>query len=158
MNIRLIDTSIMLNLLEVPQRCDYKREVKNELIKAIQDDDRFILPVATIIETGNAIAQINGNKRHDIAEKFALYLSKTAEGKAPWSCDSTEISKEDLIYYAENYVSNAVSGVGMGDLSIIRTYEKCKESLIVGRIMIWSMDAHLSCYQENEVFNTRRKA
>lgn len=158
MNVRLIDTSIMLNLLGVPKRCNDKDQVQEELKKALQNNDTLILPVATIIETGNAIAQISGNKRHDIAEKFALYLSKTAEGNAPWSCDSTEVAREDLLYYANNYATSADAGVGMGDLSIIRTYEKCKESLVVGRIMIWSTDGHLSSYQESEVYNTRRKA
>ena len=59
MNVRLIDTSIMLNLLEVPKRCNDKDQVQEELKKALQNNDTLILPVATIIETGNAIAKIS---------------------------------------------------------------------------------------------------
>ena len=157
MNVRIIDTTVMLNLLDVPNRCSDRNAVMNEFNKAIDSHDTFILPLTTIIETGNTIAQINGNKRHYVAEKFSRCLLKTAEGEAPWSCDSTEISKEDLKYYAENYVNSADSGVGMGDLSIIRTYEKCKDILPIGSIMIWSMDEHLGIYREDEVYKTKRR-
>ena len=48
--------------------------------------------------------------------------------------------------------------MGIGDMSIIRFYEKYKNEVpAVGRIMIWSKDKHLSCYQDNLSISRRRE-
>ena len=157
MNVRLIDTSILLNLLGVPGRCQDAETVKIEFDAAIREKDTLILPFATIIETGNKIAQIRGERKHHIAEKFTEYLKRTALDEAPWSCASFDISNEDLFFYSEHFLDYADKSVGMGDLSIIHHYEKCKELLPVGNIMIWSTDQHLSAYKEINVYKHRRR-
>ena len=64
MNVRFIDTSIIMNLLEIPEKCQDMEIVKNEFNKAIETGDTLILPVSTIIESGNHIAHIgNGSIR-----------------------------------------------------------------------------------------------
>jgi len=83
MNICIIDTTIMLNLLEVPERSQDKDDVKKQFAKILETKDTLVLPLATMIETGNQIAQITGSKRYDIASKFQEYLMKTADGLAP---------------------------------------------------------------------------
>lgn len=157
MNVRIIDTSIMLNLLGVPGRCEKKEEIRREFCKTIERRDVLILPIATIIETGNAISQVGGSKRYDIAEIFTTYLLKTAERNAPWSCDYSEISDEDLRYFADNYLRYVNTKVGMGDLSIIRTFEKCRDNLPVDCIEIWSTDEHLCGYKAKEAYSVKRR-
>ena len=151
MNVRLIDTTIMLNLLGVPNRCADKDRVTDEFNEAIRNGDTLILPIATIIESGNEIAKIKGSLRHDIAERFSMLLQKTADDEAPWSCASFEIGSAELRHYAEHYTESAIHGVGMGDLSIIHTFEKCIRLLPIGTIMIWSTDEHLSSYKCKKV-------
>ncbi|MBR0148159.1 MAG: hypothetical protein IJM23_03060 [Lachnospiraceae bacterium] len=157
MNIRVIDTTIMLNLLGVPKRCADQTEVLEQFKKALEEKDKLILPIATIIETGNEIAKIQGTKRHEIAQKFAVYLKNTANDNAPWSCESSEIGKKELMYYADHFTEFAIQEVGMGDLSIIMTYEKCKEIPAIGHIEIWSTDKHLSGYHEDAVYKIKRR-
>lgn len=71
MNVRFIDTSVMLNLLEVPEMCSKAKEVKEQWKEVLRTEEVLILPVATIIETGNHIAHIsNGNVRRTIARKI----------------------------------------------------------------------------------------
>lgn len=41
---------------------------------------------------------------------------------------------------------------------MIQAYEKYKDALLsIGKIRIWSMDQHLSAYEENMVMKTGRK-
>lgn len=94
MNVRFIDTSVMTNMLEIPGRCKDVKSVQEELKKVIEAKEVLILPIATIIETGNHIAHIdNGNIRRTIAQKFGEYLRKTAEGEAPWQLYGVELDK-----------------------------------------------------------------
>lgn len=65
MNVRFIDTSVMMNLLEVPGKCADAQIIKEEFRQIIDNKEGLILPIATIIETGNHIAHIsNGNSMH----------------------------------------------------------------------------------------------
>lgn len=153
MNVRFIDTSVMLNLLEVPDMCSNAKEVKEQWKEVLKAEETLILPVATIIETGNHIAHIsNGNIRRTIAGKFGEYLRKTAAGEAPWQLYGVELDKEGLLYLAEHIEENAMREIGTGDLSIIYAYEQYKEKTpAIGTIMIWETDTHLQGYIEENV-------
>ncbi len=160
MNVRFIDTSVMLNLLEVPEMCSKAKEVKEQWKEVLRTEEVLILPVATIIETGNHIAHIsNGNVRRTIAGKFGEYLRKTAEGEAPWQLYGVELDKEGLLYLAEHIEENAMREIGVGDLSIIYAYEQYKEKTpAIGKIMIWATDTHLQGYiEENVSMSTKRR-
>ena len=81
MNVRFIDTSVMTNILEMPGRCSDAQKIKEEFNFAMKQEEVLILPIATIIETGNHIAHIaDGNIRRNVAAKFGQCLRKTAEG------------------------------------------------------------------------------
>lgn len=159
MNVRFIDTSVMLNLLEIPGRCSRAEEVKQQWREVLEAKDTLILPVAAIIETGNHIAHIeNGNIRRKIAGKFGEYLRKTAEGEAPWQLYGSELDKEGLRYLAEHIEENAMREIGIGDMSIVYAYEQFKKKTpAIGMIMIWSTDTHLQGYREENVSMTRRR-
>ena len=68
-------------------------------------------------------------------------------------------TKEDLLIIADQFPDCAQKmEMGIGDMSIIRFYEKYKNEVpAVGRIMIWSKDKHLSCYQDNLSISRRRE-
>ncbi|MDE6567249.1 MAG: hypothetical protein K2K70_05915 [Lachnospiraceae bacterium] len=159
MNIKFIDTSVMLNLLEVPNRCADAEEVKEQWKKNLAAKDVLIMPIATIIETGNHIAHIaNGNKRRKIAGKFSEYLRKTAEGEAPWQLYDVKNREEELLYLAENIEDFATREIGIGDMSIIYAYQHyIEETPAIGTIMIWSTDKHLQIYQKDNVSMVRRR-
>lgn len=159
MNVRFIDTSVMLNLLEVPDRCSDAKQVKEQLKDALDAREVLILPLAVIIETGNHIAHIsNGTVRRSIAVKFGEYIRKTAEEEAPWKLYGKELDKEGLLYLAEHIVENAQQKIGVGDMSIIYAYEQFKEKVpAIGTIMIWSTDTHLQGYYEKKVSVSMRR-
>lgn len=159
MNVRFIDTSIIMNLLEVPGRCQDMEHVKLEFSKALEAGDTLILPVSTIIESGNHIAHISsGGIRREKALKFKEFLMNTAYNTAPWQLYGTELKNDDLLYIAQEFPDKALTlQMGIGDLSIIRFYEKYKENVpAIGKIMIWSTDAHLQSYSEDMTMKRRR--
>lgn len=159
MNVKFIDTSVMLNLLEVPDKCSDAAKVKAEWKQNLESNDVLIMPYATIIETGNHIAHIsNGNKRREIAGKFGVFLRKTANGEAPWKLYGVRSTKEELLYLADNIEEFATREIGVGDMSIIYAYERyIEETPGVGNIMIWSTDTHLQGYHRENVSMTRRR-
>lgn len=53
----LIDTSVFLNLLNVPNRNQTRAEVVASFEEYAENNCTFILPMATILETGNHIAR-----------------------------------------------------------------------------------------------------
>lgn len=159
MNVRFIDTSIMLNLLEVPGKCSEKETVKREWIEVLQRKETLIMPIATIIETGNHIAHIaDGNVRRTVTLKFKEFLEKTAESKAPWTLYGNGLDKDEIKYLAEHIDEFTRFQVGIGDMTIIYAYEKyLKEQPAVGTIMIWSTDEHLAAYRQENVSMQRRR-
>lgn len=73
MDVHFIDTSVFLNILNVPGRNEKHREIMQELKDLLghKNANVLILPFATIIETGNHIAHCdNGSQRRRAAEKF----------------------------------------------------------------------------------------
>lgn len=84
MNVRFIDTSIIMNLLEIPYMCDKKDEVKEEFRNAIENGERLVLPISVIIESGNHIAHIaDGNMRKEKAESLVDFLKKQRKMTLP---------------------------------------------------------------------------
>ncbi len=67
----LIDTSIFLNLLDVPYCNESRSEIAKDFLTFTEAGCTFLLPMATILETGNHIAQNgDGNLRRETAMRF----------------------------------------------------------------------------------------
>ncbi|WP_352404959.1 hypothetical protein [Sporanaerobacter acetigenes] len=160
MDVRFIDTTILANILDIPFMNQNRGQVIEEF-KSLQKDENqvLILPLATIIETGNHIAHISdGNIRREKAKLMSEYLKNTAENNAPWQYYGKELDKEDLIKLSIEFPDMATREVGLGDLSIVRAYEKYKKSVpAIRNIMIWSLDNHLVSYKEEMKLPTRRR-
>lgn len=159
MNVRFIDTTIMLNLLEVPGRCAQKEEVKQEWREVLKNKETLIMPIATIIETGNHIAHIaDGRSRHTVTLRFKEFLEKTADSKAPWTLYGNGLEQEEIKYIAEHMNEFTQAQIGIGDMTIIYAYQKyLDEQPAIGTIMIWSTDEHMSAYRQENVSMQRRR-
>lgn len=159
MNVRFIDTSIMLNLLGVPGRCKDREAVVEEWQRVLENKETLVMPIATIIETGNHIAHINDGKiRRTITLKFQEYLKKTAESKAPWQLYGNGLDVDEIRYLADHMEDFTKYKVGIGDLTIIYAYKKyIEEQPAIGTIMIWSTDEHLASYRQENLSMTRRR-
>lgn len=161
MKIHFIDTTVFCNIINVDKLAD-EREYAIAELKEINDNsarEKIILPFATIIETGNHIAHIaDGNLRYKTAQKFCEAIIKTIEGSAPWTYYGSQLTEEDLRKICDNFPQAVITGTGVGDLSIVRAYEKYKdETPGVEEIRIWSYDRHLEHYHEIMDMPPRRR-
>jgi len=123
-------------------------EVEEELLSIINRSETLILPIASIIETGNHIAHIgDGNIRRTTAQRFAQYLMDTADNTAPWSLINLEWTPDDLRKFADIFPEQAMRRVGFGDMSIIDAYNDYIERTPGVSVRIWSTDDHLMAYR-----------
>lgn len=145
----LIDTSIFLEILNVPQKATQHQQIIQQLADKIKANESLFLPMATILETGNHIAQNgNGNQRRQCAEKFVTQVQKALRGESPFTPISFLESK-DLQLWLNKFPDFAMQGGGLGDLSIIQDWQKLCEQNQGRRVYIWSKDKHLQGYEQS---------
>ena len=145
-SICIIDTSIFCNILKVPTKSQQYDETKSQFKQYIAERHTFLLPMATIYETGNHIAQNgDGRVRRKIAALFVDQVRLAFLGQAPWTPTPFDNSEEFLTWLSE-FPDWAMSGSGIGDLSIIKVFERQCQLHPNRHVFIWSYDAHLSAY------------
>ena len=101
-SICIIDTSVFLNILDVPNRNNEKERVINNFKEYINLGATFMLPMATILETGNHIAQNgDGNVRRKTAQRFCDCVRQAITGEAPYRTSDFPDTGEVLKWLAE---------------------------------------------------------
>lgn len=161
-SICLIDTSVFLNILNVP-RCNEDREsVMQNFQEYIELGCTFLLPMATILETGNHIAQNgDGTIRRKTAIYFVEQVKAAFNGEAPWRPTAFLDTKEILSWIdqfpdlaGKNKAPDKQEGTSFGDLNIIQEFHKSCQRCPMSEVFIWSLDRDLQSY--HQMSNTRR--
>lgn len=81
----LIDTSVLMNVLDVPGFKQHRAQVLEEFCRLIEESAHIFLPMAAVLEAGNHIAQLpDGGLRRTHARNFADQIRKALHGEAPW--------------------------------------------------------------------------
>jgi len=146
----IVDTSVFLNVLDVPGFNQDREEVLDTYRQRIENEDSFFLPFTTILESGNHIAQLtNGNLRRRFAQRFCEEVQRSLAGDAPWKPLAFP-REEELQEWLRDFPQHATSGIGLGDSLIIAQWrEQCRmfEAYVV---RIWSLDSDLQGYLCNE--------
>ncbi len=142
----IIDTTIFLEILNVPNKSSYHRRTIGELKTKLSSGEFLFLPMATIIETGNHIAQNgDGTRRRSAAELFVAQIKDALDGNSPFT-PIDFLSSEKLKKWLCEYPDSAMRGTGIGDLSIIKDWERQCDLHKAMRVYIWSLDNHLSAF------------
>lgn len=125
----VIDTSILCVWLSIPgfETCgpDQDRWDKPRVDAFIQQQletsaTTLVLPLASIIETGNHIAQ-NVGKRFELAQKLSALLLQAVDGTAPYAAFSEQSvlwGPEQLRKLAQEWPSLAARGLSLADTTI----------------------------------------
>lgn len=143
MSIVLIDTSVFCNILPVPGLDQHRAEVMQEMESLIQDAATLLLPMASVLETGNHIAQLtNGQNRRRAALRFCRQVQDAIDGTAPWT-PTPFWDLERLKLWLPEFPDHAMGQRGMGDLSIIKEWERQCALHKARRVRIWARDGHL---------------
>ena len=125
----IFDTSILCVWLKVPgkETCGPEDNRQNyDVVNTKIEEEKnqgttFVLPIASIIETGNHIAHSTGD-RHVVGHAFADIISATADQISPWAAftEQSELwKKENLKVLAERWKESVISGQSLGDASIV---------------------------------------
>lgn len=146
MSICLIDTSIFVEILAVPGMNARHRDIREELGQKIMANESLFLPMATILETGNHIAQNgDGNQRRKTAMLFVEQIQLALDGKSPFRPILFH-DRGDLVKWLGQFPDAALSSRSFGDLSIISDWEKTCAINRNHRVYIWSLDRHLASF------------
>jgi hypothetical protein len=124
----ILDTSVLCCWLQVPgkehagpdhDKWDYQR-ISSLLDREEKDGSTFVLPMASLIETGNHIAQC-AQHRYETARKLAQYLIHSTDGTSPWAAFTEQAvlwGMENLRRIAQTWPSLAAQRLTIGDATI----------------------------------------
>lgn len=145
-DIVLIDTSVFLNILDVPAFNQERQIVLDEVSRCLEQNAVFLLPIAAIVETGNHIAQLaSGGDRRRFAVTFCEQVNAAISGEAPWQAMRTP-DTEMIQSWLPQFPEFSMREIGMGDLSIIKDWEDTCRKHTGWRVRIWSLDNGLMHY------------
>jgi len=145
-DIIIIDTSVLLNVLDVPAFNQHRAAVLAEFGELVDVGASFLLPLAAIFETGNHIAHLrDGRERRRYAKNFRDRNSGAMEGAA--HCGPSQFpSSRQLGIWVESFPDMAMGGSGMSDLSIIKAWDTECARHRSRRVRIWTLDRTLQGY------------
>ena len=151
----ILDTSVLCCWLQVPgkeetgpidDRWDHAR-IDAQLQKERASNSTFVLPLATLIETGNHIAQA-ASLRFERANDLASCLREAAEARSPWAAftEQSELwGTENLLALASNWPELASKKISIGDATIKDVAEYYAKAGFFVEIL--TADAGLKAYQ-----------
>ncbi len=97
-----------------------KDRVQQKIEEEQQNRSTFVLPLATIIETGNHISQAS-HSRKERADALADLMTKSADQQTPWAAfseQSTLWTPEKLKKLADIWPNLAAGKLSIGDVTI----------------------------------------
>jgi hypothetical protein len=155
-SICLIDTSIFLEILNVPNYNQHRALVLEDYQTYAKSGCSFLLPMATILETGNHIAQNgDGTIRRIIALRFVKEVKEAFTGVAPWRTTTFPNTAEIMLWIdqfpdlaGKNKAPDKQEGTSFGDLSIIAEFNKSCKLFPMSEVFIWSLDRDLQSYHQ----------
>jgi hypothetical protein len=151
----LIDTSILLNLLNVPNRNQDITRVTQAFTEYSDLDFTFIIPLVVVLETGNHISQNgNGSQRRESANRFLLTIDKSLKGEVPFRISDFELWNELKLWLVDfpgevgknKLPSKPNEGISLTDFSIVKEFESLCNKYPMSEVFIWSLDSDLSHY------------
>ena len=142
----IVDTSVLLNLLDVPGRNQGRDTVLRRFEELLDAEVNLLLPVAAIFEAGNHIARLqDGRQRRGHAQRFSNWVREALNGQAPWTVTPLPNARE-LADWLNDFPESAMRRISMGDLSIVKAWESASARHPQRRISIWSLDQDLAGY------------
>lgn len=151
----LLDTSVYLNVLDVPGNNQDRAAVIQSFAELIEENAHFLLPLATVWETGNHIADLaNGQLRRTYAQRLVADVTKAFNGNVPYRATHFP-DRDEFLEWLGDFPGMAMrnksaqkirEGTSLADLSIIKEWERNCQLHRMSRVRIWSLDSDLIGY------------
>ncbi|MBI2301498.1 MAG: hypothetical protein HYU66_21545 [Armatimonadetes bacterium] len=117
----------------------------------VENDGAILLPMATLLETGNHIADVPGGQRYHLAELFAE-IAGAAVAERPSRVEALALPvtptyplmPEHVRLWIHEFPEQAKQkGFGFADRSIIDAFHQTVRLNQGRHVFIWSTDSHL---------------
>lgn len=154
-HIVLLDTSVYLNVLDVPTCNQDRDEILAEFEVCIDRGDHFLLPLAVVWETGNHIADLgDGGTRRVFAQKLLDDVTRAFQGDVPYRATHFP-ERAEFLDWLDAFPDMAMrnksawklrEGTSLADLSIIKEWERSCALHPMSRVRVWSLDSDLAGY------------
>jgi len=152
--VQLLDTSVVLELLEVPGCHDPSLGIAEEFENRALDGVQFHLPVAAVVEAGSHVGRVNeGHGRRVAAFRLEAMIEKTLDRRAPWTFNPmtwdvallrrlVQPQHSAVLHLAESLARQFLE---MGDLLILGEFRRLRENLDrhVVELDVWTLDESL---------------
>ena len=143
----IIDTSVMLNLLNIPKNNQRRENAKTEFRQFRDGGAEFLIPLATIFETSNRIKWMANGRRYECAKRLRDAVNRAAEGAGFGVGEIRFPEPSEFKGWIDRYPDCAARGKDLNDFSIIQEWYKMRELCYPRRrVKIWSYDQHLMGY------------
>ena len=151
-NIVIIDTSVLLNLLDVPGRNRESEQVAAQFREFSTQNARFLLPFAVIIETAGFIKRVRDTgQRREVAKRFTCAITAPSRNSEHFIGSTSYPDQDDFEKWIKDFPDYAARDIDLTDLLIIRIWENAKNVAPDDRVQIWSLDQDLTGYDYNPV-------
>lgn len=149
--VTFVDTSVLCEMLQVPGKCSPERgaEVTVEADLRAEAGEHLVIPVTTVIETGNHIAQADED-RHNAACRFVAFLRAAVAEGGPWRLLETRLGAEFLSAVCDgdstgqSFESLAAEKVGAGDIAILVERDQFLSASALRDTDVWTFDQRLA--------------
>ena len=145
-DIVLLDTSIYLNVLDVPGFNQERANVIAGFEGCIANNDHFLLPLAAVWETGKHISQLaDGHHRLAYAEKLTTDVQSAFAGEQPYAPTHFP-DREEFRVWLNSFPDAAMRALSLADHSLVQEWERSCNLNPQRRVRIWSLDGQLVAY------------
>lgn len=131
--------------------------VDNYIKSAIDNGAQLVLPITTLIETGNFIAHCKSNREHSVNQMVDI-INNVADGKLPWvAIDSQNnlLKGDKLKELAADWSKTVISeDQSIGDAAIVKVAEYLSSLFDVE---IFTGDGGLKNYEQKIVGQMRKR-
>ena len=150
-----IDSSILTNILNVPGKNAHHSVVVTEFLARQAAGTTFVLPVTTIVETGNHVAQLTGAARHSCGQRLVDALHKALVDLPPWVLTGVGWDPELVAAVLEgghgrpDALTLIDQQLGLGDIGILAEIDAYRARIPSATpIHLWTLDnTLLAAYQ-----------
>jgi len=150
-SVTMVDTSVLCELLQVPGKSNPERgaDLQAEADRRWRAGERFVIPITTVIETGNHIAQADGN-RYDVAGRLVRLLRVAISETSHWRVLQTRLGTDFLTSLCagdstgRSLEALAAARVGAGDVAILVERDQLLADTAVRNVQVWTLDEGLA--------------
>jgi hypothetical protein len=142
----LVDTSVLLNVLDVPGMNADRAKVLADFERLVDEGHHLFMSMAAVFEAGNHIAQLaDGRQRRRLAQRFVTAVQAALNDQAPWK-PMRFPDPDRVASWLDEFPDAAMRGLGMGDLSMVEEWRALCGQFPLSRVRIWSLDGDLAAH------------